>query len=95
MTVIGNNSLSRSTIISGTMYDNLTINLNGSNFDNNYVHCNQGVTCTIHCLSQLACTNLHLYCYGKCYVECGELNNINCPLSIYGNYTTIEHIRLT
>ena len=87
----GYNVLRGSTITTNaTRWNNtMKMNIDGDHTSSYRVYCSVGDTCTINCLSQDSCTYLYLYCYGECFVDCFEANNIHCPISSYGNYTII------
>ena len=50
-----------------------------------FIYCNTTNICTITCKSNQGCSNLHLYCYGDCFVDCDE-PVVSCPTVEYGSY---------
>ena len=85
LTVNGIDAMSRAIVISEIIYGNtfdFTANINGTNNQNYSINCN------ISCQSSFACLNLHLYCFGACYVDCDEENGISCPFITYHEYVS-------
>ena len=65
--------------ISSTQYDNLDVEINATMDEDYDFYCNQTDRCNIMCQSSNACTNMHLYCFGECWVDCGDDIGIDCP----------------
>ena len=93
LTSVGRAALGYSTIISNlnNHYGEYEFNaiINGSNYNEYAIYCSEGDRCTIECQTEEACTDLCLYCYGTCFVYCG--NGIDCPSCGNDNYTTVTN----
>ena len=59
-------------VIYSSYVETLSIELNGTNKDNIVCYCNETSICNIYCQSQSACSNMYLYCFGTCNVDCGN-----------------------
>ena len=83
--VYGDDCLTDTTIISGNngITMKLSIDDNSGAYD---VYCEREDRCIIDCQSQTACTNMNLWCFGLCYVICGNSTEINsdCPIVLNG-----------
>ena len=61
--------------------------INGTNVNEYSFYCNSSDICKIGCQSEFACSTMNLYCYGTCYVACGVLKDIDCPVLLSGSYS--------
>ena len=95
--VDGYNGLSGATIITdtsglnisgNTTYSAVLAQITGANNYNYSFYCSELNICEIECLSNTSCTNMNLYCFGICLVDCID-DNIDCPRIIHGNFTQL------
>ena len=69
--------------------NNLYVEINGTQSTPSSIYCSEGDICRIDCQSSDACSKLHLFCTGTCFVKCNEQNGMFDYLSstrmIYAN----------
>ena len=77
--------------------DTLIVRINGKHNGTFDIYCNEGDICKIDCQSRHACSDLCLYCFGTCFVDCDPDNGIHCPSTEcgtgylnYSDWTTFD-----
>ena len=92
----GTNALSGTTLVGNSSTGNVTIEINGTNYNGiTVIYCTENtLLCHIDCQSSGSCSRTILYCTSQdqCIVTgCNDTSSIRCPAIIYDRNLTIDY----